>query len=187
MNAPRIVALEGVHAAGKTTHVHHLALALRKAGVYALPWHHPKPPVECRTPYSRALWYALSRATFLEDEARPASHAEPRPVWIADRWSWSTLADAECCTSSADGEAMRRLFDAEAVSRDRGPLTILLTAPMAEIERRLTARGESTAGMREVHGEYLRLAEHQGWPAVATTLPREQVTARLVGIVRGWL
>ena len=186
MSAPRIVALEGVDASGKTTHTDHLALALRKAGVYALPWHHPKPPETCRTTYSRALWYALARAAFLENEAHPSSHAEP-PVWIVDRWSWSTIVDAMTVAPESDRTAMRLLYSAEMESKGPTPLTILLTAPLAEIERRLIARGESTAGMRKVHGEYLRLAEWHGWPAVATSLPREQVTERLVGIVRGWL
>lgn len=189
MSAPRIVCLEGVHAAGKSTHTHHLALALRQSGVYALPWHHPAPPDRCRTPYSRALHYAAERAQFIENEACsvPTSDALPPPVWIVDRWSWSTLVDAEMMATWPDSDSMHQIYGAE-VSRGHGsPLTILLTAPMVEIERRLVARGESTAGMREVHGEYLRLAEIYGWPAVATTLPREQVTARLVGIVRGWL
>jgi thymidylate kinase len=188
MSPPRIVALEGVHASGKSTHVDHVALALRKAGVYALPWHHPKPPEQCRTPYSRALWYALARATFLETTVpMHVSHDLPATVWIVDRWSWSTAVEGACSPEFPFTEAARHMLDAEGEALPQGALTILLTAPMAEIERRLTARGESTAGMREVHGEYLRLAEHHGWPAVATTLPREQVTERLVGIVRGWL
>lgn len=189
MSAPRIVVLEGVHAAGKTTHVHHLALELRKAGVYALSWTHPAPPAECRTPYSRALWYALARAQFIENEACSVatSVALPPPVWIVDRWTWSTLVDAGTTATWPDSDSMHQLYSAEVARGHGSPLTILLTAPLPEIERRLVARGESTTGMREVHGEYLRLAEIYGWPAVATTLPREQVTARLVGIVRGWL
>jgi len=189
VSAPRIVALEGVHAAGKTTHTDHLALALRRAGVYAMPWHHPKPPETCRTPYSRALWYALARAAFLETTVVEAATTPdlPPPVWIVDRWSWSTIVDAMTVAPESDRTAMRLLYSAEMESKGPTPLTILLTAPLAEIERRLVARGESTAGMREVHGEYLRLAEWHGWPAVATSLPREQVTERLVGIVRGWL
>ncbi len=62
-----------------------------------------------------------------------------------------------------------------------------LHAPQEEIERRLRERGESIEGVAAQQAEYWRLAEHLGWPAVATTLPRERVTARLVQIVRGWL
>lgn len=182
MSAPRIVAIEGTDGCGKTTHAGWLADALCAAGVRAIAWHHPPPSVRGVAyeggPYSLALHYALERARFVE-------RLPDVDVVVADRWLWSTEV-AAYVGSSDDHMALLNVARAEVRGLPEVS-TILLHAPQEEIERRLRERGESTEGVAAQQAEYWRLAEHQGWPAVATTLPREQVTARLVGIVRGWL
>lgn len=177
MSAPRIVAIEGTDAVGKTTHAHHLALTLRREGMSAVPWEH-RPADPELGPYARALHYALERARFVE-------RLPDVDVVVADRWLWSTEVAAQAL-GAGDAATLRNLARVERLKLPSAHV-ILLHAPQEEIERRLRARGESIDGVAAQQAEYWRLAEHQGWPAVATTLPREQVTARLVGIVRGWL
>lgn len=176
-----IVPLEGVDAVGKSTHVAHLALALRRLGLCALPWHHQPPPPQLGA-YGRALHFALERAA-LVDVWIPATGAGTQVV-VCDRWWPST--EVAVSLGREPTMAGRSLVSAERWALPPAHV-ILLHAPQDEIERRLRARGESIDGVAAQQAEYIRLAEHQGWPAVATTLPREQVTERLVQIVRGWL
>lgn len=181
MSAPRIVALEGVDAVGKSTHADHLADALCAAGVRAKAWHHPKPPGTLNS-YARALYFALARARLVLH--LPIAADRPAVI-VADRWLWSTEVAAHV-GSNDDHLALLTVARAE-IRGLPDASTILLHAPQEEIERRLRERGESIDGVAAQQAEYWRLAEHLGWPAVATTLPRERVTARLVQIVRGWL
>jgi len=181
MSPPRIVALEGTDGCGKTTHAHHLALALRKAGVSASAWEHRPAPAGLGT-YNRALHYALERATLASVGIEALGSPE---VLVVDRW-WPSNEVTGSLSIGGDYHALRALVTAERWALPSA-YVILLHAPQAEIERRLAARGEPTDGVAEQQRAYIELAEHHGWPAVATTLSREQVTERLVGIVRGWL
>jgi len=174
---PRILVLEGDHAAGTSTHADLLTAALQRDGVRAVAFHHTRPAHA--DPMSAALGYAIQRREFLL-----ACKAE---VVVADRWRSSTWAKAYQYMFLGDGYrdqmvgyAMRGLFQAEAEYARESAL-VLLTAEDDVLSARLAERG-ITPITREVLAERRAFAESMkaaGWPSVNTGRSVDVVAADL--------
>lgn len=174
---PRILVLEGDHAAGTSTHADLLTAALQRDGVRAVAFHHTRPAHA--DPMSAALGYAIQRREFLL-----ACKAE---VIVADRWRSSTWAKAYQHMFLGDGYrdqmvgyAMRGLFQAEA-EYARESAMVLLTAEDEVLNARLAERG-ITPITREMLAERRAFAESTksaGWPSFDTGRPVDVVAADL--------
>lgn len=146
----KLIILEGCDGTGTTTHAEKLGYALQREGhpvwIYRHPPHRPG-----AGDWERSLHYARERAEMV-------SRTEDDTVVIADRWVHSTEAIAMILASEVRG----RLLALTALERGFLPspiLTVLLNAPDAVLDERLTARGEYLppyrGELRRSYGTYI--------------------------------
>lgn len=179
-----LVCIEGPDACGKTIQTSAVARVLRLQGIDADWWSHPRPlPVDARTPWSLALFYAAARARLAGELAA----GKGRAVLIVDRWYHSTTAALRGSGAPWDPSIVS-LLAAEAEALPRAALTVVLTAPGELLDVRLARRGElrphDATGVREA---YEAMAHGMAWPMVQTDRERSVVTAELVALVRSRL
>lgn len=179
-----LVCLEGLDAAGKSTHSVRLENALRADGLAADSWRHEPPSGVVRSdPWAAALHYAQERAAFARRMRIPP--CEPVSVVVCDRWLYSTsVASLAPAITTLTRQAMVLLVDAE----DRAlPCvhTILLDAPLEVVAARMVARGEMVPDhLAYSQAAYRVMAESLRWPVVSTDRDAAAVTRELVAIVR---
>jgi dTMP kinase len=168
----RLIAFEGIEGAGKSTHVHAVAAALRGRGIAVVETREPGGTVlgadlrrilmhtaDAPAPFTELLLYLADRAQHLAEVIEPAlARGE---VVLTDRFSASTLAY----------QGYARQLDIETVSRLDSivrhgvapALTVLLDCPVAQGLQR--ARGDDRFHREErefherVRAAFLKIAE----------------------------
>jgi len=135
----RLIVLEGCDGTGTSTNAKKLGEALQREGYKTLVYHHP-PHRPGAGDWERSLHYARERAEMVTRTADDT-------VVVADRWVYSTDAIA----MTLDGDVRGRLLALTALERmflSSPILVVLLDAPDAVLDERLTARGESPPPQR---------------------------------------
>lgn len=186
---PLYVALEGPHGAAKTTMAKELADALTRAGIRADSFHHDAPdPVLHRTPWQRALHFALQRAEEVASNTELVHLPTAPRVIVCDRWTLSTWVDLSAAQDGELRKALQQLCHAEDTALPWARY-VILDAPREVLHERIRARGEAldADAIDALADRYRRFARGTGAPIVDTSRPRAEVLARLVEIVRGWL
>jgi dTMP kinase len=199
----RLIALEGVEGAGKSTHVRQLGAVLRDRGVAVLETHEPGGTpfgVELRrilmhvpetppTPLTELLLYLADRAQHVAQVIAPALASGH--VVLTDRFSASTIA-YQGCARRLDLAMVTRL-DAIARQGVSPVLTVLLDCPVEIGLRR--ARGDDRFHREDcefherVRAGFLSLAraDRDRYCVIDATSPPEQVQQEIIAAVTGCL
>lgn len=162
----RLIVLEGTDGAGTSTHADLLAAALRAVDLDAVAWHHTRPALG--DPYLDALAYAQQRADLVT--------SRPRAILVADRWYWSTLTEG----LARGMGGLRDLATAEAAWLPKPLASAVLDAPDAELDRRLTDRGETVTPLDHARRLAYRNVAHLFERHVDTSVPVAEVTQVLL-------
>lgn len=168
----KLIVLEGCDGTGTSTNAKKLGEALQREGYKTLVYHHP-PHRPGAGDWERSLHYARERAEMVTRTADDT-------VVVADRWVYSTGAIAK----TLDGEVRGRLLALTALERQSLPtptLIVLLDAPDAVLDERLTARGESLPPHRgELRRVYRESIVMTCDVTVNTSMEAEAVAGRLL-------
>lgn len=181
----RLVALEGIDGAGKSTLVRALARRLRSEGRTVAVRREPADPrlgrlaqrASVRDPWTGAVYFTLDRwlaRRALEDALR--RHA----IVLTDRSFYSTLAYQGSALGPAARRRLRRLQSAATVRPD---LVLWIDVPPADALRRLGRRGgprsplERRRVLGRVAAEYRRLARAPDWRRLDGTAPPAELLA----------
>ena len=161
-----LVVFEGVEGAGKTTQIHRLAARLAERGITY--WHYREPggtplgeqvrelllqPGETIVPRAEALLFMAARAQLV---ARIEAHRARGEILLLDRFFLSTYAYQVAGRQLPEPEvrAANRLATGGIVPN----ITLLLTIPAAEAERRVDRRGERDRLEQEGRDFHARVA-----------------------------
>ncbi len=192
----RLITIEGVDGAGKTTLATGLQAALARFGVHVVLMREPggvetseavralvKDPGLTVGPRAEALLYAAARAQLVEEALEPTL---TRGEWVLlDRFVDSSLA-YQGGGRELGVEAVRdlNLFATGGLTPDR---TLLLTLDPASAQARADARGQAPDRLEQGGAEFFRriadaygalaAAEPQRIRVLDATLPPEQVVA----------
>lgn len=168
----KLIVIEGCDGTGTSTHTESLASALRELGHTTVEFHHPPPPKGC-SPWTRVSHYASERSKLVD------LYGGTDTVVVADRWYHSTLVFA----AIIDGALKTRLHVLAHMERNTLPAPVMLAvldASDAELDRRLTKRGEVVRPSDTVQRETYRKTV---CPHATVTLDTEQSR----DVVRGML
>ena len=202
----RLITIEGVDGAGKTTLAAGLVEALARAGVQARLLREPggvqtaeavralvKDPELTVGARTEALLYAAARAQLVEEALAPALAAG---AWVLlDRFVDSSLA-YQGGGRELGIEAVRELnlFATGGLTPDR---TLLLTLDPASAQARADARGEAPDRLELAGADFfsriadayreLAIAEPQRIRVLDATLPPDQVVAQAMAALRDLL
>jgi dTMP kinase len=162
----RLVVLEGVEGAGKSTQLARLADRLRRAGAEVRTYREPGgtpvgdriravllDPDATMDPRTEALLFMASRAQLVATELRPA--LEAGAVVLLDRFFLSTYAYQVGGRGLPEGDV--RAANAAATAGLVPDLTVLLSLPSAEGLARAAARGPSDRMERSGHEFHARV------------------------------
>jgi dTMP kinase len=189
----RLVAVEGIDGAGKSTVVRSLARELRRRGRSVTTRREPTDPdlgalaqrAGARDPWTGAVYFTLDRF-----RARPALERDlaRHDLVLSDRSMFSTLAYQGSSLPRGARDRLAVLQRGATVVPDR---VVLLELSTAEAKRRRGRRAAARAPLereaiqRRVAAEYRRLARAGGWIVVDAAQPVarivDEVANRLVG------
>lgn len=160
---PTLIVIEGTDATGTTTHTSGTAAALSLRGHRALFWSHERPA--SRDPWVCALDYATQRALLLERFAD-----ESDLVLCVDRWWPTAHVEALCNPEGYDRSRFASLARAEALHPVSPALLVVLDAPDAVLDARMSARDEVPDARDHARRKgYREAIEHRGtWWLPAT-------------------
>ena len=178
----RIIALEGIDGAGKSTLADALANRLRARGRRVGRWREPTDAeVGARAaeanrddPWSAAVLFTLDRSVHRPD----LEDLLDRGDVIADRSNHSTLAYQGSALPPAARKTLERLQHKVAV---KPAVVILLDLPPDAALRRVSARGahrspiERLATLRRVARAYRAAARRGGWVVLDARLPPDEL------------
>lgn len=181
----RLVAVEGIDGAGKSTFVDLLGRALRRDGLRVALWREPSDRALGRRAQllgSQDPW--ASALLFTVDRARAAPRLEARArrvdVVVSDRSFYSTLAYQASALPPRAATALRRLQPRVARVPDRVVwLRLAPTIALARVAARRQARAplERRRTLERVHRAYARLARSGGWIVLDARQPPERLVA----------
>jgi dTMP kinase len=181
----RLVALEGIDGAGKSTFARRLAAALRRRGLSVAVHREPTDrrlgalaqSATLRDPWTGAVFFTVDRHL-----ARP--HLERdlrrRDVVITDRSFYSTLAYQGSALPPRDRRRLEQLQRGAAVRPDRVLfLDIDPRTALARVGRRPSDRAplEREATLRRVAAAYRRLAARPGWTRLDARRPPQELVS----------
>lgn len=160
----KLIVIEGCDGTGTSTHTESLANALRELGYPTVEFHHPPPPKGC-SPWTRVSHYASERSKLVDQ------YGGTDTVVVADRWYHSTSTFSH---SLADQSLRMRLNLLVTMEKHTLPAPVMLAvldASDAELDRRLTKRGEVVRPSDTVQREAYRKTV---CPHATLTLDTEQ-------------
>ncbi|HYK93606.1 MAG TPA: dTMP kinase [Thermoplasmata archaeon] len=175
----RLVAIEGIDGAGKSTLQAQLAKALRKQRVRVRLWREPSDPGLGRRaqragptrPWTAALFFTLDRARSRSRLDRLLSDCD---VVLSDRSFYSTLAYQGSAVGPAE---RRRMGDVQRAVARRPDVVLWLRLPPEAALLRIRRRGarpaplERQRTLRRVAAAYARLARSNRWVTLDATRP----------------
>lgn len=171
----RLIVIEGCDGTGTSTHTESLAYNLRELGYSTVEFHHPPPPKGC-SPWTRVSHYASERSKLVDQ------YGATDTVVVADRWYHSTLVFA----AIIDGALKTRLHVLAHMERNTLPAPVMLAvldASNAELDRRLTKRGEVVRPTDMVQREtYRRTVCPHATVTLDTEQPRDLVRGKLMDL-----
>lgn len=160
----KLIVIEGCDGTGTSTHTESLASALRELGHTTVEFHHPPPPKGC-SPWTRVSHYASERSKLVD------LYGGTDTVVVSDRWYHSTSTFSH---TVADPNLRMRLNLLVTMEKHTLPAPVMLAvldASDAELDRRLTKRGEVVRPTDAVQREAYRLTV---CPDATVTLDTEQ-------------
>jgi len=188
----RLIALEGIDGAGKSTLARSLARALRRDGFSVALRREPADPTlgrlaqssSVRDPWSGAIYFTLDRYLARRGLERDLARHD---FVVSDRSFFSTLAYQGSALSPRD---KRRL---EEMQRDATPapdrVLLIDLSPTKSLER-LGSRGsrraplERRATLERVYREYRSLARRHRWAVLDGRLPPRDLTGAALEALR---
>jgi dTMP kinase len=187
----RLVALEGIDGAGKSTLARSLARALRRRGLSVALRHEPTDPklgmlaqsVSGEDAWTGAVYFTVDRYL-----ARPALERalDRHDVVVTDRSFYSTLAYQGSALTARDQRRLEELERTATLAPDR---VILLEidppAALRRLGRRSEGRGplEQRRVLERVARAYRRLARDPRWAVLDAGLPPDEVVRRALAHV----
>ena len=199
MNRPpsrgRLLALEGIDGAGKSTLQHALRRRFRAQGLRVAEWHEPVDPAIGRTaqllgptdPLAAAIEFTVDRWIARPRLERLLARSD---LVIADRSFFSTLAYQGSALRPSDRRAVARLQEVATVRPDR---VLLLDLPPGAALERVGRRGRGVAPLerartlRRVADSYRRFAASEGWWVLDARAPASDLAAQAERRVAAWL
>jgi dTMP kinase len=183
MTRGRLVAVEGIDGAGKSTFQRALLVHLRRKGVRVRSWREPTDralgeraqSAGRERPWTAALFFTLDRATARGRLEKLLGRTE---VVLSDRSFYSTLAYQGSALSAEQRRALTSIQRRAAVNPD---LVILLRIPVTDALKRLTARGARRAPLERrrtlvrVARAYASLVRPRGWLVLDARRPVEDL------------
>lgn len=173
--AMTLIVIEGCDGTGTTTHTEKLGYALAatlgddRVRVYRHPPHRPG-----AGDWERSLHYARERAEMI------AREGEGRII-VCDRWVHSTDAIALALRGDPIGSRMLALSALERATLPQPVLTVMLDAPDAVLDARLTARGEPLSPLtKTLRGVYRASIGPRCDAVLSTSDDADAVKGRLV-------
>jgi dTMP kinase len=191
----RLIALEGIDGAGKSTLQRELLRRMRRRGYRVAPWREPVDPEIGRVaqalgptdPLAAAIEFTVDRWL-----ARPRLERllRNREVVITDRSFYSTLAYQGSLLPARTRQGLARLQIAATVPPHR---VLLLDLAADEALRRVGARGaaraplERAATLRRVAAAYRRFARREAWKVLDARRPPGELADRAESWIVGEL
>jgi dTMP kinase len=187
----RLVAVEGIDGAGKSTLVRALARALRARGIRVRTRREPADAAlgalaqraGAADSWTGAVYFTLDRFLARDSLERDLTrHA----IVLTDRSFYSTLAYQG---SALPARAWSRLVELQQVSTIVPDRVVLLDLSPREARRRRAARSREAAPLereaiqRRVAREYRRMARQSRWIVVDAALPVPQIVGQLVELL----
>lgn len=173
--AMTLIVIEGCDGTGTTTHTEKLGYALAatfgddRVRVYRHPPHRPG-----AGDWERSLHYARERAEMV------AREGDGRII-VCDRWVHSTEALALSLRGDPTGSRMLALSALERATLPPPVLTVMLDAPDAVLDARLTARGETLSPLtKTLRGVYRASIGPRCDAVLSTSDDADAVKGRLV-------
>ena len=182
----RLIALEGIDGAGKSTLQRELVRRLRRRGLQTAPWREPvdreigrvAQVLGATDPLAAAIEFTVDRWL-----ARPRLERllRSRDIVLSDRSFFSTLAYQGSALPARTRQGLARLQVAATVPPDR---VLLLELSMDEALQRVGARGavraplERAATLRRVAAAYRRFARREGWKVLDARRPPAELADR---------
>ena len=175
----RLVAVEGIDGAGKSTLARALVREARRRGVRAALWHEPSDRalgtlaqrVGRYDPWSSAVYFTVDRHLARPALERRLAHHD---LVVSDRSFYSTLAYQGSALAVRD---RRRLAELQRTAARRPDLVVLLDLSPREALARLRRRGrrrgplEEVVTLERVARAYRALANEGRWRVIDATTP----------------
>jgi len=172
----RLIVIEGCDGTGTSTHTGALTDSLRALGIDAVAFHHPPPPKGC-SPWTRGIHYASERSKLVDQ------YGDTDVVVVADRWYHSTFVFSHTVEDAPLRAQLNQLVAMEMHALPAPVLVVVLDAMDAELDRRLTKRGEVVRPSDTVErAAYRELVDAYTYDAVDTGPSKDSVRAKLLGM-----
>lgn len=188
----RLVALEGIDGAGKSTLARALGAALRRRGYRVRLHREPSDRILGRLaqqagaqdPWAGAVYFTVDRELAAP---RLRTYLARYDVVLSDRSLYSTLAYQGSQLPAADRRRLRQLQSRATVAPDR---VVLLDLPISWLERRLHRRAgprgplERRRALARVARVYRRFARTEHWLVLDARRPTRLLVAEAIAALR---